>query len=85
MQAYMNWDLPTLSTSFLTDLFPYGIVFGPALRLLDAGQKLRNLFPQKRIISCSIDKIFRVKRPKGLDFTWKNVSKIDYPFNKSII
>ena len=52
-------------------------MFGPSLRVLNAGRKLFEVF-DGRLIGRPVSSFLNILRPKSLEFTWQNVS---YSFN----
>nr|XP_014290716.1 soluble guanylate cyclase 89Da-like [Halyomorpha halys] len=67
-----GWDLPSLSTSFIVKLFPFCVLFGPGLRVLNAGEKLFEVF-EDRLIGRPVSSFLKIHRPKSLEFTWENI------------
>ncbi|CAH1405212.1 unnamed protein product [Nezara viridula] len=68
----IGWDLPCLSTSFIVKLFPFCVLFGPGLRVLNAGEKLFEVF-EDRLIGRPVSSFLKILRPKSLEFTWQNI------------
>lgn len=59
---------------FLT-LFPFAILINPKLEIKGLGEKLAQVLEEKGdILGRPITQYFRLRRPKGIPFTWKNVS-----------
>lgn len=61
----------------LLKLFPFGIILNPQMTIVGAGEKLMDVAHSKgNILGHTVTKHFRLRRPKGIQFTWKNVSCI---------
>jgi guanylate cyclase len=56
-------------------LFPFGLVFNEKMVILAAGEKLRQVCgtSPNALIGESVTDNFKLRRPKGIPFTWKNV------------
>ena len=67
--------LPPVPCSVLIRLFPFGLVFNEKMVILGAGEKLREVCgtSPKALIGESVTDNFKLRRPKGISFTWKNV------------
>lgn len=60
----------------LLRLFPFGILFNPAMVITGCGEKIIEVAgkeAKKKLLLKPITKYFRLRRPKGISFTWKNV------------
>lgn len=67
--------LPTVPSSVLMRLFPFGFVFNEKMVILAAGEKLRQVCGTSpdALIGQSVTDNFKLRRPRGISFTWKNV------------
>ena len=67
--------LPPVPCSVLMRLFPFGFVFNEKMVILDAGEKLRQVCGTSpdALIGETVTVNFKLRRPKGIPFTWKNV------------
>ena len=68
-------SLPAVPCNVLMTLFPFGIVFGEDMHILAAGEKLLQVCgaSPRAILGKLITDYFRLRRPRGVPFTWKNV------------
>lgn len=65
--------LPPFSCDLLLNLFPFGIIFNSAMIITGCGEKLVQVAGDKeKLLGQSVLKYFRLRRPKGISFTWKN-------------
>ncbi|PSN57581.1 Soluble guanylate cyclase 89Db [Blattella germanica] len=67
-------SLPAVPCSVLMRLFPFGIVFNESMLILAAGEKLLQVCgssPDALLGKCITDH-FKLRRPRGIPFTWKN-------------
>ncbi|KAJ8919157.1 hypothetical protein NQ315_012143 [Exocentrus adspersus] len=65
--------LPPFACDLLLQLFPFAIVFNPALIIIGSGGKLVEVAGGKeKLLGQPVTKYFRLRRPKGINFTWKN-------------
>lgn len=68
-------QLKPFPCSLLLDLFPFGILINPSMRIMGAGEKIMEVWKGgKPLLGDSVTKHFKLRRPKGITFTWKNVS-----------
>lgn len=67
--------LPPVPCSVLMRLFPFGLVFNEKMIILAAGEKLREVCgtTPDALIGESVTDNFKLRRPRGIPFTWKNV------------
>lgn len=67
--------LPAVPCSVLMCLFPFGLVFNEKMVILAAGEKLREVCgtTPDALIGESVTDNFKLRRPRGILFTWKNV------------
>lgn len=70
----VNTTLSPLPSEFLMRLFPYSVMFGRNLRILGAGSKLFSIFCDMKLMHLPVAGILKIRRPKGISFTWNNVS-----------
>lgn len=66
--------LPAVPSSILMRLFPFGLVFNESMVILAAGEKLRQVCGTSpgALIGESVTNNFKLRRPRGIPFTWKN-------------
>ncbi|XP_017776653.1 PREDICTED: soluble guanylate cyclase 89Db-like [Nicrophorus vespilloides] len=77
-QRQANLELKSLSpfpSCLLLELFPFGIFINPKMKLMGAGEKIVEVWKGNpdTLLGQSITKIFKLRRPKGVPFTWKNI------------
>jgi guanylate cyclase len=67
--------LPAVPCSVLMRLFPFGLVFNEEMRILTAGEKLLQVCGTNTdvLLGQSVTDCFKLRRPRGIPFTWKNV------------
>lgn len=68
--------LPNFECFLLLKLFEFGIIFGEDMKLLGVGEKLIHFWGTRPVLGDSVVDHFKLRRPKGIPFTWKNVSNI---------
>lgn len=77
MEMPKGRQLPAVSGSLLLRLFPFGVVMNREMRILGAGEKLIQAWGgTSTILNRHITEVFKLRRPKGISFTWGNVSCI---------
>ncbi|XP_026485563.2 soluble guanylate cyclase 89Da-like [Vanessa tameamea] len=66
--------LPTVPASLLLQLFPFGVMLDRKMKIIKAGEKLREAWggPYNRIEKVSVNEILRLRKPK-VSFTWDKV------------
>jgi guanylate cyclase len=75
MKAPLARELSPVSCTFLLRLFPFGVVMNKDMRVLGAGDKLLQAWGgTSSILNKPVAEIFKLRRPKGISFTWGNVS-----------
>lgn len=75
MKTPLGRELPPISCTFFLRLFPFGVVMNKEMRILGAGDKLLQAWGgTASILSKHVTEIFKLRRPKGISFTWGNVS-----------
>lgn len=68
-------QLSAFPTSLLLELFPFGILINPDMIIMGVGEKLVEISKgRSTILGKPVTKFFSLRRPKGIPFTWKNVS-----------
>lgn len=73
---------PALPCKLLLELFPFGIIVNPDMKILGSGDKFIDIWRgEDTFLNKSIEQFFTLRRPKGITFSWKNVSKILYHNN----
>jgi guanylate cyclase len=67
--------LPAVPCSVLMRLFPFGLVFNEHMCILAAGEKLLQVCGTSphALLGQSVTDNFKLRRPRGIPFTWKNV------------
>lgn len=67
--------LPSFSCDLLLELFPFAFLFNPALVIFGCGEKLVEVSGGKeKLLGQPLTQYFKLRRPKGISFSWKNVS-----------
>lgn len=75
MKTPLGRELPPISCTFFLRLFPFGVVMNKEMRILGAGDKLLQAWGGgASILNKHVTEIFKLRRPKGISFTWGNVS-----------
>lgn len=75
MKAPIGRELSPVSCGLLLRLFPFGVVVNPEMRIEGAGEKLLQVWGgNTSILNRHICEVFKLRRPKGISFTWRNVS-----------
>lgn len=68
-------QLPSFPCTLLLQLFPFAVLFNPEMIIEGYGEKLLEVTGgHKILLGEPITKYFRLRRPKGISFSWKNVS-----------
>lgn len=77
MHEPIGRELSPVSCYLLLELFPFGVVMTQEMRIEGAGEKLLQAWGGKssEILNRKMSDIFKLRRPKGISFTWRNVSK----------
>lgn len=66
--------LPSFPCSLLLELFPFGILLNQSMKIMGAGEKLMEVWKSDaNFLNESVVKYFKLRRPKGVPFSWKNV------------
>lgn len=66
--------MPPVSCTFFLRLFPFGVVMNKDMQILGAGDKLLQAWGgTTSILNKHVTEIFKLRRPKGISFTWGNV------------
>ncbi|XP_032673100.1 soluble guanylate cyclase 89Da-like isoform X2 [Odontomachus brunneus] len=74
MKTPLGRELPPISCTFFLRLFPFGVVMNKEMRILGAGDKLLQAWGgTTSILSKHVTEVFKLRRPKGISFTWGNV------------
>ncbi|KAL0134164.1 hypothetical protein PUN28_001180 [Cardiocondyla obscurior] len=75
MKTPLDLELPPISCTFFLRLFPFGVVMNKDMRVLGAGDKLLQAWGggTTSILNKHVTEIFKLRRPKGILFTWGNV------------
>ncbi|KAK9885019.1 hypothetical protein WA026_009246 [Henosepilachna vigintioctopunctata] len=67
--------LSPFSCDVLLRLFPFGILFNSAMMIIGCGEKIIEVAGKRgkqKLLLQPITKYFKLRRPKGISFTWKN-------------
>ncbi|KAK9758767.1 hem-NO-binding [Popillia japonica] len=64
-------DLAPVSCQLLLELFPFGILIDPNLNIAGVGLKFVEIC-KTSMLRNPLTKHFRIRRPKGINFTWTN-------------
>ncbi|KAJ3650329.1 hypothetical protein Zmor_022024 [Zophobas morio] len=63
--------------SLLLELFPFGIIINPDMKIMGVGEKLAEIWSSKEtFLSKSVGCYFKLRRPKGITFSWKNTRNL---------
>lgn len=75
MKTPLSRELAPVSISFLLRLFPFGAIIDKDMRILGAGDKLLQAWggSSSSILNKHVTDVFKLRRPKGISFTWGNV------------
>jgi guanylate cyclase len=76
-KTFDRLQLPSVHIGVLLLLFPFGVVVGRDLRIVDAGEKLLNvlgLATTDDVRGHTMVDHFLIRRPRDIPFTWNNVS-----------
>ncbi|XP_011878399.1 PREDICTED: soluble guanylate cyclase 89Da-like [Vollenhovia emeryi] len=74
MNTPLDHELPPVSCTFFLRLFPFGVVMNKDMRVLGAGDKLLQAWGgTTSILNKHVTEIFKLRRPKGISFTWGNI------------
>lgn len=66
--------LPSFECSLLLELFPFGIIINPEMNIMGIGGKLAEIWRGRSdILNRPIMIFFKLRRPKGITFSWKTV------------
>jgi len=84
MKVPPDCELQPISCTFFLRLFPFGVVMNKDMRILGAGDKLLQAWGSTTsILNRPVTEIFKLRRPKGISFTWGNVSNTNYIYFKT--
>ncbi|XP_076171822.1 soluble guanylate cyclase 89Da-like [Ptiloglossa arizonensis] len=74
MKTPLGRELAPVSCKFLLRLFPFGVVINKDMHILGIGDKLFQAWGgNTSILDKHIMEVFKLRRPKGISFTWGNV------------
>ncbi|KAL6262140.1 hypothetical protein P5V15_007237 [Pogonomyrmex californicus] len=74
IKAPLDRELAPVSCSFFLRLFPFGVVMNKDMRILGTGDKLLQAWGgTSSILNRHVTEIFKLRRPKGISFTWGNI------------
>lgn len=75
MKTPLSRELSPVSCTFFLRLFPFAVVMSKDMQVLGAGDKLLQSWGgTTSILNKPVTEIFKLRRPKGISFTWGNVS-----------
>ncbi|XP_065225641.1 soluble guanylate cyclase 89Da-like isoform X2 [Planococcus citri] len=69
----INRKLDPVPCSVLLKLFPFGFMANKDLIITGIGEKLYQVYGSKTLIGKPFSECFRLRRPKGIPFTWNNI------------
>lgn len=84
VQTFDRLQLPSIPISVLLRLFPFGVLIGRDIRIMDAGEKLLSVWGAATaddIRGHQLVEHFILRRPRDIPFTWNNVSQYYYTTN----
>ncbi|XP_060524248.1 soluble guanylate cyclase 89Db-like [Cylas formicarius] len=65
--------LPSFDSDLLMELFPFAVLFDQTLNIVACGERLVQVAGGcDKLLGQSVTRYFRLRRPKGIAFTWKN-------------
>ncbi|XP_043279347.1 soluble guanylate cyclase 89Da-like isoform X2 [Venturia canescens] len=74
MREPIGRELSPVSCSLLLRLFPFGVIMNRDMKILGAGEKLLQAWGGRAsILNKHVTEVFKLRRPKGISFTWGNV------------
>ncbi|XP_044019324.1 soluble guanylate cyclase 89Db-like [Aphidius gifuensis] len=74
MEMPVAKQLQPVSSSLLLRLFPFGVIMNSEMRILGGGEKLVQAWGGTlSILNRHITEVFKLRRPKGVSFTWRNM------------
>ncbi|KAG7211720.1 hypothetical protein KM043_010966 [Ampulex compressa] len=74
IRAPIGRELSPVSCTFLLRLFPFGVLMNKDMQILGVGDKLLQAWGgSASILNKPMAEIFKLRRPKGISFTWANV------------
>lgn len=66
--------LPAFTYKLLLELFPFGIIVNPDMKIVGSGDKFVDIWRgEDTFLYKPIEHFFTLRRPKGITFSWKNV------------
>lgn len=78
VQTFDRLQLPSIPISVLLRLFPFGVLIGRDIRIMDAGEKLLSVWGAATaddVRGHQLVEHFILRRPRDIPFTWNNVSQ----------
>ena len=77
MKEPIGRPLSPVPCSLLLRLFPFCVIMDKQMNVLGAGKRLVEAWgDSSNILNKQMNEIFKLRRPKGILFTWKNVCKL---------
>lgn len=75
---HQTTSLSPFSTKLLLKLFPFGLLIDTKINVIGMGKKYSQIWVGKEpVYDRPLSNFFRMRRPKGIAATWKNVSVIE--------
>lgn len=77
VQTFDRLQLPSIPVGVLLRLFPFGVIIGRDIRIMDAGEKLLSVWGATTaddVRGHLLVEHFVLRRPRNIPFTWTNVS-----------
>lgn len=72
---HQSSEFQPLSYKLLLELFPFCLILNEDMHVVSCGVKFNEIWRGKKAIyDQPITNYFRLRRPKGIAFSWKNVS-----------
>ncbi|KAJ8937791.1 hypothetical protein NQ318_012271 [Aromia moschata] len=69
----------------LLELFPFGVILNPQMKIMGTGDKFIEIWRgTESFINKSIEQYFKLRRPKGIPFNWKNVGICEIPLTLNL-
>ncbi|KAL7289320.1 hypothetical protein TKK_0017250 [Trichogramma kaykai] len=73
MNTPIGRQLSPVSFTVLLRLFPFGVVIDKKMKIIGVGERILQAWGSSTILSKSVSDIFKIRRPKGVNFIWGNV------------
>ncbi|XP_024945973.1 soluble guanylate cyclase 89Db isoform X2 [Cephus cinctus] len=77
LKAPMGAQLSPVPCTLLLRLFPFGVILNRNMCILGAGEKLMQAWGgSTSVLNKHVSELFKLRRPKGISFTWRNVMNL---------